>query len=144
MSRSGLYVPARELGYAQSTVGLTATDNTGSGQSFSPPITVTVTVGKRPLLIVGYCGLVMNNTPSRGGAIYITDNTASVVLQSSNSNPGSAGTGGISSLLAIVRVAPPPGPRTYELKGGVGIFASGTASFNGSPTTPIFLHVLEV
>lgn len=138
----------KELGYAELTANVTATNNAQGAEFGAPgPLSVTVTVGVRPIVVEAFSPAASNSNAGQNAALYLYDQTlvdtiGQVVMTSDTA-------GAKRPLIAKRRLNPAAGARTFSVRGGVGAFGSGTATFfagNGVAGAfgPMYIHVYEV
>lgn len=123
----------QELGYAQIT---SSAQQTGAGTSDAAGLSVTVTVGSRPIIVeVG--GTTVNNSSASGVGTISLKEGATVLATFS------------SSLTTIpqpvsraVRLTPTAGSHTYKVT--IGQLVTGNTVLTASATDPAFIWVREV
>lgn len=142
------FIGGREIGYAEVQGNVTATNNS-SGASFTAPgpLQYPVPFGNRPVMLVAYCGAASNATAGQNAGLYLFDQTLNDTL--GQTLVTSATAGAKLQVIAFKRYNPGPGTRVIEVRGGVGAFGSGTATFfagNGlaGAFAPMFISALEL
>lgn len=122
-----------ELGYAAITANVT---QTGAGNVDVPGLSVTVTVGSRPIIVqVGASGLA-NSSASGVGGLQIKESTTvlasmSVIL-----------TALTFPVFRSVRLAPSAGSHTYKVN--LSQLVTGNATLSAASTDPAFIQVIEI
>lgn len=133
-----MYTPppsgGKELGYAEKTaaqtgIGTSATDVTS--------LSVTVTVGTRPIEITAFCNW-QKKTSASYVDLEIYDNTAGARVALTEL---SAGVDEYGSSFVKVRENPAAGSRTYKVRARAG---AGTVDLAADATYPAHIHVVEL
>lgn len=124
-----------ELGYAEITSSYT---QTGAGTSDVTGLSVTVTVGARPIVVSFNCQNVYNSAATGLTAIYIKESTTT--LQSATVY-GSTVAIQI-PVAASVRLAPSAGSHTYKIS--VQQLITGNSIVSAATTGPTSIQVVEV
>ena len=128
-----------ELGYAEVTTTAASTNLTAGGDAW-PGMSITVTVGVRPIIVEVWCPVMTNNTLADGAQLNLYEGStflaASFVTKVNANNKGSVG-------YIRKRLSPSAGQHTYQAKinalvGGTANFAADTTSFG-----PAFIRALE-
>lgn len=122
-----------ELGYAQITSNAT---QTGAGNNDVSGLSVSVTVGVRPILVRFEASSAFNSSGS--GITIISIKESSTVLSTVSVS---------STTLALpvrreVRLAPSAGSHTYKIN--LQQFVSGNSTLSAGSTDPAFIQVIEV
>lgn len=129
-------IPA-ELGYAQ----IISNISTSSTAYVDTGLSVTVTVGTRPLIVEAWCLGMWHSSANFLHRLRLYDATAGVEIAYGDSR--SIATSNSSSPRYVkARVTPPPGTRTYKVQ--YATVDAGTASMGATSTSPAFLRVTEV
>lgn len=121
-----------ELGYAEITSSFT---RTGAGSSDITGLTVTVTVGSRPILVHVFAPQVVN---SAAGLAAIALYEGATLLNSAYGPQGAIN----GSLNPWVRLSPSAGSHTY--KATLVQVITGNTTITASATQPAFIQVLQV
>lgn len=122
-----------ELGYAQITSNFT---QTGAGNSEITGLSVTVTVGSRPILVRFYAAQVACSSGSGLAGLGLYE--GATALQSTF---GPQGTGN-SHVCSEARVTPSPGSHTY--KANLIQVVTGNTTITATNTQPTFLQVIQL
>lgn len=127
-----------ELGYAEITSSATST-NTVSPYDDVAGLSVTVTVGTRPILIRAWCSELRHSVAAGRSLILIKEGTTILAYgQVAASGTASRASNGI----AEIRLNPSAGAHTYKV--GLGGFDAGTMTVVAFATAPAHIHVTEV
>lgn len=124
------------LGYAEITSNFT---QTGAGNSDVTGLSVTVTVGTRPIIVKFDAGGLSNSSAS--GLITLAIKEGSTILATAALGPGPAANCSF-ALSRDVRLSPSAGSHTYKIN--LGQIITGNSTIGASATNPASIHVVEV
>lgn len=128
-----------ELGYAErttdfTTASLTMADVTG--------LSVTVTVGTRPIVVEFFCSQVKHAVAGGLVAFQIVDEAAAIIMSGFHS---SSAAGESDPVLLKRRLAPTAGTHTYKVQACTsGFGTAGTSTITGGTTNPSSIQVVQV
>ncbi|GAC1406933.1 MAG: hypothetical protein NVSMB52_20380 [Chloroflexota bacterium] len=131
--------PAGKLGYTQITANQSTTSTTYVDV---PGLSVTVTVGTRPLKITAYAPLINNTVAGNGGYWKISDVTGAADIQLARVLEGQTASTGMAVCAVAANVSPAAGSRTYKVQ--YAILNAGTLNLIASATSPAFILVEEI
>lgn len=124
-----------ELGYAAITSSVT--NSSGTTIADVAGLTVTVTVGARPI-VVKFRGSGLSNSANNGGSAVLIYEGATQ-LTGGNTSDGTATV--VDQANAEVRLAPTVGSHTYKIR--IGSVFSGNTTLVASSTLPAYIQVIE-
>jgi len=122
----------RELGYAEITSSVV---QTGVGSTDVAGLSVTVTVGSRPILIIVSGSSIYCSAAGSVGGFTVKEGSTQLGAYSA------VGTT-IFPVVRILRLAPSAGSHTYKVN--INQLVTGNTTLGGSATDPCSIQVLEV
>lgn len=139
MARGGGVLPAGiELGYAQITSSPSGITGVGAANRVDVAgLTVTITVGARPIRLIAHAPLCSNSILGSGGSVGIYESNTQITQASFTQ----AIAGQNQLCRAELRLAPSAGAHTYKVTAWAA--TSGTFTLAAGATFPAFLHVVE-
>lgn len=134
-TNGGNLLPPSELGYAQITTNATQTSTTATDV---PGLSVTVTTGSRPIMVI-FDAVNCNNDTSGGAWIASIAEDGTVIASASGTSAAAA-----QSLPAHreVRRSPTPGSHTYKIQ--LSRFGGVTAAIAATAANPAYIQVREI
>lgn len=127
-----------ELGYVQITANVTTTS---TSYVDVPGLSVTVTIGSRPLIVEAWCLGMWHSGANNLSRLRLYDATAAAEIAYGDSR--SIATANSSSPRHVIaRVTPAAGTRTYKAQ--IQSVDAGTTTLGATATSPAFLRVTEV
>ena len=129
-----------ELGYAEITSVVTGLTGVGAANraDLSPPLSVTVTVGTRPITVEASFTSGSSDTADRGGGIAIVEGTTILAQSQGHSSFANLGF----PIKAKIRLEPSEGEHTYKVMGYA--LVGGTFTPLVGSSSPAFIQVIEV
>jgi hypothetical protein len=124
-----------ELGYAAITASVTNTGGTAAADVSG--LSITVTVGTRPI-IVKFRGAGLSNSAAHGGS-FVTINEGGTVLGQGNASDPIATV--VDQANAEARLTPSAGSHTYKVR--IGSVFSGNTTVIAAPTFPAYIQAIE-
>jgi len=135
----GITIAGVELGYAESTTTQGSITAAGLANRIDVTgLTITITVGTRPIVVEGFVGQATNDTTDRGVGLAIVEGTTVLNVAIVTLSLGTA----YGTLNPKVRLAPSAGSHTYKLM--TWRIVGGTASLDASATAPNWIQAVEV
>ena len=126
-----------QLGYAAITSDGTSVANFGAETDITG-LSVTVTVGARPIKVIFDCSALYNATANESALLYIKESTTTLATV----NQTQTGTTERKGCHREVRLAPSAGSHTYKIM--LSRVAAGTATITANATSPAFIQVVEL
>lgn len=127
----------QELGYAEITSNFTT--STQSAATDVTGLTITVTVGARPIFVEFFTSQFFHSAASAAPSLRLLEDGA--IVQVANSSLPTAGGGPPSHMR--VRRAPAAGSHTYKVQVFQGASPVGTITVQGGATAPAFIRAIE-
>lgn len=124
-----------ELGYAEITANVT---QTGVGNQDVAGLSVTVTVGSRPINVVFNCYGVQNSADLGMSQVNIKESSTTLAYTTFTGLKAGTSTG----LHRVARLAPTAGQHTYKIN--LQQVLSGNSVLQASATSPAYIQVVEI
>lgn len=121
-----------ELGYAEVSSNGTSSSQTAGNDAWTG-LSITVTVGSRPIIVEAACSGALNDTGPNGGTFAIYEGATKVAATTFTSSASNEING---SLYCRARLTPSAGSHTYTVK--INACNGGTAIFAAAPTSDSF------
>jgi hypothetical protein len=126
-------VAGTELGYAEITSNVV---QTGAGNQVVSGLSVTVTVGSRPIRIEVGCSSLTSSSASGISTVAIKESTTTLTSASAVLTTVAL------PITRAVRLTPSAGSHTYKINLGQTI--TGNATLGAAAASPTYIHVVEV